>query len=1045
MTSFPKLFSILIISLVISLGTAFTTWADEAQSILSDLPMTFVPNAGQVNADIDYYMRGMGGVIYFTPTTVSLTLPSDSEGQAYQQLQLHHLNANEEPELSGWDQLRGTVNYFSGSDSSKWLTNIPTYAGIKYQALYPGIDVVYDGVEGVLKGTYYLDRGIDPNIIRWQYDGVQSLSINEETGDLELLISDDNILVERAPVAWQLIDDQKIAVDVSFTIIDDAIGFLVGNYDDSYPLTIDPVLEYSTYIGGSSPDTAWGIATDGNGFAYVVGETWSADFPGLTADSLDNTINSLEAFVIKIDTNTFGANSLVWSTYLNGGGAFGVAVDDDGDVYVTGYSRLTFPVTDNAFQTEHKYIDAFLAKIASDGTELLYSSLLGGTSYDRGSGIAVDSNENAYIGGSTISTAFPTTSSAHNTVYSGNGYDIFVSKIDTNASGTSSLLYSSYLGRGDADAGVAADDDGNVYVSGRTESGSFPTTSNAYQPSLNGIGDAYVARFNTNLSGIASLVYATYFGGSNAENHNSYTGDISTDGEGNAYITGETLSSDLPIVNGFDSTYGGGITDAFVAVFDTNASGMASLLYSTYLGGKDFDQGYGIAATRNGNVYVTGQSRSSNFPKRDAISSFGGSIGSFVTKLDTTLVGDASLIYSTFLGRNGNGYGGSAVDSSGTAYVAGQISATDFPIVGGFQSSYGGETDAYMAKLSFRSDIEITKVVEPEITIVGQPLTVTIEVRGKGPEIATGVILTEVIPASIFDIVSVVSSQGSCELFPSVVYCRMGNLKVGQRESVVIIASPVSTTAGGGAAALFSDLREFPQPLPDSLGLLMRNVRALDDSTPLVATVDGVEEDTNIDDNTVQRDVTVYTFDTYVPVLRSPDDGVNDSDTTPTFSWDAIPGATHYELYLSRFDVTLADPIEVTGTSYIPSDDLLFTSYDWRVRGIDGDDTPTAWSPIRTLTIDASNKQAPLLNLFETDTPVLSWNGVTGATDYEIEVDNINNFTPPLSFSAILPANTLVVTTSSLPNGTYFWRIRAKNGSEFGSWSIVQSFIVDTP
>ncbi len=415
---------------------------------------------------------------------------------------------------------------------------------------------------------------------------------------------------------------------------------------------------------------------------------------------------NVDAFVSKVNA---AGSALAYSTYLGGSNddtGRGIAVDAAGNAYVVGHtSSSNFPVTPGAFQTTFSIngVRGFVSKLNAAGSALVYSTYLGGSSSghgaDAGTGIAVDAAGNAYVTGGTSSLDFPTTPGAFQTVYGGND-DAFVSKL--NATG-SALVYSTYLGGSDGEGGsdIAVDAAGNAYVTGYTYSSNFPTTPGAFQTAYGGNVDAFVSKLNASGS---ALVYFTYLGGSNDDTGRG----IAVDAAGNAYVTGDAESANFPTTAGaFQSTFSGGgifsFGDAFVSKLHATGS---ALVYSTYLGGSEADEGVGIAIDASGNAYVTGVTSSSNFPiTADAFqATFGGIYDAFVTKLNGA---GSDLVYSTYLGRSGNegGFGpggGIAVDAIRNAYVTGNTTSADFPTTqGAFKTSFsGGFSDVFVSKLS---------------------------------------------------------------------------------------------------------------------------------------------------------------------------------------------------------------------------------------------------------------------------------------------------------------------------------------------------------
>lgn len=678
---------------------------------LSRLPLSFVPNAGQTNHAVHFQVRTPGGTLFFTSGQVVLALPTLAAPQTSSPelwnesgrtrnialLRLRFEDANPTPAVRGAERLPGIVNYFIGNDPTKWHTNLPTYAGIVYRELYPGIDLHYDGAEGLLKGTYTVAPGADPECIRWRYDGATSVRVDETTGDLLIQIpagGQGQTLIERAPVAWQSIDNRHVPVSVRYAIAGDgSIGFALGDYDPAYPLTLDPTLIYSTYLGGCDLDDAYGIAVDSASNAHVIGRTLSSDFP--TKNPLDETFNSgYDIFVTKLNAT---GNALLYSTYLGGSNSdesSDIAVDSTGNAYITGYTRSSdFPIASPLYGTLNGISDIFVAKLNATGSALLYSTYLGGSSGEYSYGIAVDGAGNAYVAGATLSSDFPTANALDETL--GGGLDATVTKLNTTGS---ALVYSTYLGGSSGDAGyggIAVDSVSNVYITGYTQSDDFPTV-NPLSPTYNGGTDVFVTRLN---AAGDTLLYSTYLGGSNSER----SLDIAVDNAGNTYLTGYTNSDDFPIANALYPTYSGG-TDAFVTKL--NATGSA-LFYSTYLGGSSDDTGEGIATDR-GNAYITGSTSSTgDFPADTLYGMPGGDSYAFMTKLDE--YGTARL-FSTYLGGNDNDGGYSiAVDTAGNVYVTGWTESTNFPTQNPFQAAKAGPTECDSHDLSCQ-DAFVTKI-----------------------------------------------------------------------------------------------------------------------------------------------------------------------------------------------------------------------------------------------------------------------------------------------------------------------------------------------
>ncbi len=659
------------------------------------LPLYFVANRGQLDERVGYYVQGGGHAIYFTAEEMVMALPQTT-------LRLRFVGANAATQLLGAEKRAAKVNYFIGNDPQKWRTDIPTYGEAVYRDLYPGIDLRYAGQTGALKYTFVVHPGADVSQIRLAYQGADALSLDER-GDLVIQAAGGELRDTR-PYVYQEIGGRQVEVETAFALYDwHVYGFAVqGDYDPRHPLVIDPVLLYSTYLGGSGDDKGWDIAVDEAGHAYVTGETTSLLFP--TKNYYDNSLgDGTDAFVTKIDTTQSGAASLVYSTYLGGTTSsdysYGIAVDGAGHAYVTGVTYSSdFPYTVNAYDNALEEMDdAFVTKLNPAGNALLYSTYLGGDSSDEGDGIAVDEAGQAYVTGYTYSSNFPRKNAYDTTL--GGSMDAFVTKIDTTQSGTNSLAYSTYLGGSSSDEGygIAVGGADHAYVTGLTGSSDFPPK-NAYDITLGGGVDAFVTRIDTTQSGPASLLYSTFLGGSSSE----YGKDIAIDGAGHVYVTGSTYSADFPPKNAYDTTLGGGV-DAFVTKMDTAQSGAASLLYSTYLGGTGGEEGYGIAVDWAHNAYVTGYADSTGFPLKDQYQGHQGLKDVFVTRF--TAAGN-DVIYSTYLGGGDNDQGyGIAVDGAGHAYVTGETwSSPDFPTQNPYQAANGGGVDAFVAKLGMANN-----------------------------------------------------------------------------------------------------------------------------------------------------------------------------------------------------------------------------------------------------------------------------------------------------------------------------------------------------
>ena len=639
-------------------------------------------------------------------------------------LRMRLLGANHSALVAGVEELPGKSNYFVGNDPRKWRANVPTYAKVKYRNIYPGIDLVYHGSQdGQLEYDFVVAPGADPSVIALDVavDGMYPSRRRGGPKSQLHLGAGGELLVDtiggevslHKPVVYQLVGGRKTDVRGDYELRSEGTTVIrVGAYDRRRPLIIDPVLAYSTYLGGSQQDTGSAIAVDGAGNAYVTGVAGSSDFP-VTADAFQTTNHILngygvDAFVTKLNS---AGSALVYSTFLGGTDdgnlTLALAVDGSGDAYLTGYTDSSdFPTTAGAFQQSMSGACAvFVTKLNPTGNALAYSTFLDGTvssCSDFGNSIAVDSAGDAYVAGVTSATDFPVTSGAfqrtNNASATGNS-NAFVTKL--NPSG-SALVYSTYLGGsgGDWGSSLALDGSGLAYITGQTYSTDFPVTPGAYQTTNNsGGGFGFVSKMNSTGS---ALVYSTYLGGDS--NEGLIVQSIAIDSSGNAYVAGETKSTNFPVTAGAFQTTNNAAGDTPLTLFITklNPSGSA-LIYSTYLGGSVQDNATGLAVDGKGIAYVTGCTQSPDFPVTpDALQSTTVSgETAFLTLLNST---GTALVYSTFLGGSiGSAASGLVLDGSDNAYMTGLTGDSNFPVTSGAyqttnNANYG--INAFVTKFS---------------------------------------------------------------------------------------------------------------------------------------------------------------------------------------------------------------------------------------------------------------------------------------------------------------------------------------------------------
>ncbi|HEX5410279.1 MAG TPA: choice-of-anchor D domain-containing protein [Terriglobia bacterium] len=737
------------------------------------LPLAFEANNGQADSRVKFLSRGAGYMLFLTDNEAVLKLQNNNR-QSRTRYSTSHLRTGERrlplgsdiirmavgdaattPHITGRDRLPGKLNYLVGNDPSKWRTNIPLYAEVDYHDVYPGVDLIYYGNQRRLEYDFVLAPGANPKAIRFRIEAPatvhgQTAPVSHlrvaANGDLVIPTAGGEVRFRR-PVVYQpehsrpsdpnASDSGARGTSVKRDYLKGSfilrkwrhkgyeVAFKIAPYDPARPLVIDPVLSYSTYLGGGEKDEANAIAVDAAGSAYIAGTTASADFP--VANALQAKINrslpsGTDAFITKLSPD--GA-SLVYSTFLGGTRseiASAIAVDSQGNAYVAGETTSSdFPATNGAFQTVSKGgtdgSDGFLAKIDSTGSSLVYSTYFGGSGNDMVTSIALDASADAYIAGFTASTDLPTTPGVVQRGLGGtpvSGGDAFVAEVNPQGTG---LVYSTYLGGTEYDnaTSIAVDSTGSAYVAGATGSLDFPTTPGAYQGWLSGDGrNAFITKINPLGTGLA---YSTYLGASG----NGTTGGpgeiangIAVDSQGDAYVAGVTNSTDFPTVNPIQTgrPVWPSVTQAFVTKLHPAGCG---LVYSTRLGGFLYTSGIGIAVDSGGDAYVTGWTADFDFPVLNPFQASyrqvasGGALHTeaFISELAPS---GSSLLYSSYLGGTTTdlpfGYGGGdsgkaiAVDSAGNPYIAGEADSTDFPVVNGADSVYHGSRDGFVTKVA---------------------------------------------------------------------------------------------------------------------------------------------------------------------------------------------------------------------------------------------------------------------------------------------------------------------------------------------------------
>jgi CSLREA domain-containing protein len=734
--------------------------ADPRQRLaIAQLPLSFVANAGQLDPRVKYYIQGSDKTLYFTNEglTIALTQPAlinSNEGSAREQanssspsqpmptqryvVKLDFIKANLFAHPIGVESTSATISYFKGKPE-QWRAGIQTYSQIVYHDLWPGIDLVYNGTVDRLKYEMVVHPGADPRQIQLAYRGATNLSIN--TNGQLVVTTPAGTFSDDTPHAYQEIDGQQVEVAMAYSVVDDpaanfmintfahadpavhqdtlanppqgypqrSYSFRLGAYDPTQPLVLDPALiVYAGFIGGSGDDyvfTGRSLAVDSASNTYVTGYTNSSEssFPDTVGPDLSFNGGTWDAFVAKVNPS---GTALIYTGYIGGTGdeqGLSIAVDSAGNAYVAGRTnsdQSTFPVNVGPDLVYGGGIwDGFVAKLNPSGSTLLYAGYIGGDDGDEVKAIAVNANENAFISGVTASTqaTFPVLVGPDLT-YNGGTWDGFVAKVKADGSG---LDYAGYVGGSVDDyMGSAALDSGdNLYVAGHTASndGSFPVLVGPDLTHNGGGYDGFAAKVKADGT---ALLYSGFIGGSAG---NDFCTDIVVNSTGNAYVVGVTSSdqSSFPVLGGPDLTYNGGLYDAFVSELKADGSGF---VYSGYIGGANTDQAFGIDLDAEANVYIAGETDSteSSFPVQSGpdLTYNGGANDGFIGKVNAT---GTALSYLGYIGGAGDDRSrGVAVDGDGNVHLDGYTNSTEttFPVTTGPDLVANGNYDVFVAKIS---------------------------------------------------------------------------------------------------------------------------------------------------------------------------------------------------------------------------------------------------------------------------------------------------------------------------------------------------------
>jgi len=641
----------------------------------------FETNTGLYAPEFQFIGKGRNWIAGIGARGLSLEWRSQEN---HGSLNLHYAGASTNAYVAAEHRIPGHVSYFLTSEHARWHADIPIYSRIISRNIYPGIDVIYYRVNDSLEFDFRLQPRANPDQIRMSFDGPGKPKISE--GGQLVFHGADNIPGLGAPVVYQNIDGEKRQVHTRYHLNDDGtVGLSLSYYDRSRELFIDPVVNFSSYIGGSGTDDSFNTVIKGN-YMYVAGTTTSADFP--TLNPYQGSVGSIRSSYIAKFYMSSSSPQLVYSTYIGNEVAElrGLVVDDQGNAYITGStSSQNFPLVNPVQSSNAGLIDGYIVKLSSDGNALVYSTYFGGNSVDRSRAMTIDATGAAYITGATASTNFPVV----NAWQSNNAglVDAYLLKLKPDGS---AFDYFTYIGGTSLDygAGITLSSSGGVIISGNTKSTDFPTMS-ALQAGNAGGYDAFVASFDAS----GTPVYVDYLGGSGDD----VGADVGVDSSGHIIVYGQTASPDFPLT--IQSTYSGG--DAFLTSIDPANS---QYYFSRYLGGSGSEGAWRMTIDSNNVAHVVGDTTSTDYPLILATQGrFGGATDGFVSSLS---LADGSLLYSSYIGGSLTDRAYGISKQNGFMVISGITDSTDFPLQPAYQAVNNGNNDGFVVVINIDIDAD---------------------------------------------------------------------------------------------------------------------------------------------------------------------------------------------------------------------------------------------------------------------------------------------------------------------------------------------------
>lgn len=678
--------------------------ADPADAFRPPASLSFEPNVGQLDPRVRFFSRSGAHALFLTDTGAVLRLtrdaarPGDDAPGAPSEaavLRMTLSGANATSQAGGEEQLAGTSHYLKGNDPAAWQRDVPRFGQVRYHSVYAGIDAVWYGNEGALEYDFVVAPGADPGQIALDFEGASEVSIDAD-GHLVLDTAVGQV-VQHRPIVYQVVDGAKKAVDAAYRLLDpDTVAFALGAFDRSLPLVIDPVVSYSTYLGGDAEDSATSVAVDSAGNTWVAGVTNSTEFPW-EMDNDSEFSGVYDAYVCRFSGN----GGIPLCAYIGGSdddGAWAIAIGPDGNAYVGGYTySADFPVVDAAQSDPGGDGDAFVLRINAAADGLDFSTYHAGNSFEIVRGIAVDHHGDVYVTGETWSANLPTTQGALQASHgNANSQDAFVARFS--AAGAREVA--TYLGGNGVDRGrgIAFDDAGDIFVTGNTASADFPMESPLMPPG--GGEDAFLSVLHP--SG-GALLLSTTIGGSAQD----WAYELIVDDEDRVTLAGFTSSADFPVHKAAQGTLRGG-QDSFLMRIDM-ATGIA---FSTFLGGSGLDDMRHIAADPAGNTWFFGYTQSDDFPLRNHLAPLRGQ-DAVLAKFDPA----GALLLSTPLGGSAWEIGsGVALDLDGTVHLGGYTTSVDLPLAGAFQAMPGSTSVEDEDGIALETpDIFLARLAEPAL------------------------------------------------------------------------------------------------------------------------------------------------------------------------------------------------------------------------------------------------------------------------------------------------------------------------------------------